>query len=38
MRVVVQRVASARVEVAGQVVGKIGPGLLILAGFEASDR
>jgi D-tyrosyl-tRNA(Tyr) deacylase len=37
MRVVVQRVASARVEVAGEVVGKIGPGLLILAGFETSD-
>jgi D-tyrosyl-tRNA(Tyr) deacylase len=37
MRVVVQRVASARVEVAGEVVGKIGPGLVILAGFEASD-
>ena len=37
MRVVVQRVTSARVEVAGQVMGKIGPGLLILAGFEASD-
>lgn len=37
MRVVVQRVTSARVEVAGKVIGKIGPGLLILAGFEASD-
>ena len=37
MRVVVQRVTSARVEVAGKVVGKIGPGLLILAGFETSD-
>ena len=37
MRVVVQRVTSARVEVAGEVMGKIGPGLLILAGFEASD-
>ena len=37
MRVVVQRVASARVEVAGEVVGAIGQGLLILAGFEDSD-
>jgi D-tyrosyl-tRNA(Tyr) deacylase len=37
MRVVVQRVTSARVEVAGEVVGAIGQGLLILAGFEDSD-
>lgn len=37
VRVVVQRVAAARVEVDGQVSGAIGPGLLILAGFEASD-
>ena len=37
MRVVVQRVASARVEVGGQVVGAIGPGLLVLAGFEGDD-
>lgn len=37
MRVVVQRVAAARVEVAGEVVGVIGPGLLILAGFAESD-
>lgn len=37
MRVVVQRVASARVEVGGQVVGAIGPGLLVLAGFEEGD-
>lgn len=37
MRVVVQRVASARVEVGGEVVGAIGSGLLVLAGFEAND-
>lgn len=37
MRVVVQRVASASVEVDGQTVGAIGPGLLVLAGFEAGD-
>ncbi len=37
MRVVVQRVASARVEVAGSVVAAIGPGLLILAAFAAGD-
>lgn len=37
MRVVVQRVASARVEAAGQVLGSIGCGLLILAGFEEAD-
>lgn len=33
----VQRVASARVEVAGTVTGSIGAGLLVLAGFEAAD-
>lgn len=38
MRVVVQRVATARVEVGGEVVAAIGAGLLILAGFEESDR
>lgn len=37
MRAVVQRVAAARVEVDGQVVGAIGAGLLLLAGFEADD-
>jgi len=37
MRVVVQRVASARVEVAGECVGAIGAGLLVLAGFEDDD-
>ncbi|MDR3221473.1 MAG: D-tyrosyl-tRNA(Tyr) deacylase [Candidatus Accumulibacter sp.] len=37
MRVVAQRVASASVEVDGKVVGAIGPGLLVLAGFEERD-
>lgn len=37
MRVVVQRVVSARVEVNAEVVGIIGPGLLVLAGFEDDD-
>ena len=37
MRVVVQRVASARVEVGCEVVGAIGAGLLVLAGFEEGD-
>lgn len=37
MRVVVQRVAAARVEVGGKIVGSIGSGLLILAAFEEVD-
>ncbi len=37
MRVIVQRVQSARVEVDGRVTGAIGPGLLVLAGFENGD-
>ena len=37
MRVLVQRVASARVEVGGEVVGAIGAGLLVLAGFADDD-
>lgn len=37
MRALVQRVISARVDVDGQTVGAIGPGLLVLAGFEADD-
>jgi len=37
LRVVVQRVSSARVEVAGGITGQIGKGLLVLAGFEAND-
>jgi D-tyrosyl-tRNA(Tyr) deacylase len=37
MRVVVQRVKSAEVAVDGVISGKIGPGLLVLAGFEEAD-
>ena len=37
MRVVVQRVIEASVAVDREIVGKIGPGLLVLAGFEAED-
>lgn len=39
MRLVVQRVTSARVEVAGKIVGAIDrPGLLILAGVTHDDQ
>ena len=38
MRVVVQRVSSARVVVAGQAVGEIGPGLCMLLGVAGDDR
>jgi D-aminoacyl-tRNA deacylase len=37
VRVVLQRVAWARVEVDGAVVGEIGPGLLALVGVAAGD-
>lgn len=37
MRVVIQRVRSAEVTVDGQISGKIGAGLLVLAGFEDGD-
>jgi D-aminoacyl-tRNA deacylase len=37
VRVVVQRVAHAEVEVEGSVVGQIGPGLLVLVGFCDGD-
>ncbi|MGE5385280.1 MAG: D-aminoacyl-tRNA deacylase [Betaproteobacteria bacterium] len=37
MRVVVQRVGEARVTVDSSVVAQIGPGLLVLAGFEEAD-
>ncbi len=37
MRALIQRVREARVEVAGRVVGAIGPGLLVLAGMAADD-
>jgi D-aminoacyl-tRNA deacylase len=37
MRAVVQRVAHAKVTVAGQVTGEIGPGLLVLLGVGQQD-
>lgn len=37
MRIVVQRVAHASVEVEGRQTGQIGPGLLALVGFTAGD-
>lgn len=37
VRVVLQRVSSAEVSVAGEVVGAIGPGLLALVGVAAGD-
>lgn len=37
MRVVVQRVRQAAVVVGGEEIAAIGPGLLVLAGFEADD-
>lgn len=37
MRVVIQRVARASVAVAGTIADCIGPGMLVLAGFEDSD-
>ena len=38
MRIVLQRVKSARVDVAGETVGSIGVGLLILLGVTQTDR
>ncbi|VFQ89479.1 unnamed protein product [Cuscuta campestris] len=37
MRAIVQRVASASVEVEGRLVSAIGPGLLVLVGLHDSD-
>ena len=37
MIALLQRVREARVEVAGEVVGAIGPGLLVLLGVEKTD-
>lgn len=37
MKVVIQRVTEASVEVEGKIVGQIGEGLLLLAGFDESD-
>ena len=38
MIVVIQRVAEARVEVEGEVVGEVGVGLLVLAGVRKGDE
>jgi D-tyrosyl-tRNA(Tyr) deacylase len=38
MRIVLQRVKSARVDVAGETVGSIGAGLVILLGVTQTDR
>lgn len=37
MRVVIQRVSSARVTIAGRVTGQIEHGLLVLVGIESAD-
>ena len=37
MRAVIQRVAEASVTIQGQVVSRIGPGLLVLLGIEEAD-
>lgn len=37
MKLVVQRVSRAEVAVAGEIVGRIGPGLLVLVGAEKGD-
>ena len=37
MRAVIQRVASAAVSIGGEIVGRIGCGLLVLAGKEDAD-
>lgn len=37
MRVLIQRVLSARVEVEGKVCGEIGPGILLFVGFGRDD-
>lgn len=37
MRIVIQRVKQARVEVDGEVTGTIGPGLLVLLGIARTD-
>ena len=37
MRALLQRVSSARVDVEGDTVGAIGPGLLVLLGLDKGD-
>ena len=38
MKGVIQRVSRAEVRVKGEVVGRIGKGLLVLIGIERGDR
>lgn len=38
MRILLQRVREARVKVADQIVGQIGPGLLVFVGVTHTDR
>ena len=38
MRIVIQRVSQAQVKVAGEVVGDIGQGLLVLLGIENEEN
>lgn len=38
MRVVIQRVSKAKVDIDGQTKGSIDKGLMVLVGFEASDN
>ena len=38
MRVIVQRVSEAAVSAEGHITGRIGAGLLVLAGFEDADQ
>jgi len=37
MRIVIQRVTSARVDIGERTAGQIGPGLLVLVGIETAD-
>ncbi len=37
MRACIQRVCEARVEVDGQIIGRIGPGLVVLLGVAEGD-
>ncbi len=37
MRIIIQRVSEAAVSIGGHIKSAIGPGLLVLAGFEESD-
>ena len=37
MRLLLQRVSRARVDIGGETAGQIGPGLLVLAGFGKAD-